>query len=146
VFAVFKKMVVGVDFSEHSDRAMRAALQLARGVGGTVVLVSVVPSRTEIVPTGTPEDAVTGTIEHRLQTLAASLTQSTGVAVDYGVEVGEDPAEELSRFVATWGGDLLVVGTTARTGLNRVLVGSVAERLFLTASVPVLVIGPNVAL
>lgn len=142
---MFKKMVVGVDFSEHSDRAVRAALQLARNVGGTAVLVSVVPSRTEIVPSGTPEDAVTGTLEHRLRDLAASLSQSSGVTVDYGVEVGEDPAEELARFVANWGGDVLVVGTTARTGLNRVLVGSVAERLFLKASVPVLVIGPNAA-
>lgn len=140
---MFKKLVVGVDFSEHSDRAVKAALTLARGVGGTAVLVSVVPSRAEIVPSGTPEDVVSGTIEHRLRDLAASLSQSSGVAVDYGVEVGEDPAAVLTHFVATWGGDVLVVGTTARTGLNRVLVGSVTERLLHSATVPVLVIGPN---
>ncbi|MDB4929347.1 MAG: UspA [Myxococcaceae bacterium] len=140
---MFKKMVVGVDFSEHSDRAVQAALQLARNVGGTAVLVSVIPSRAEIVPSGTADDHVTGTIEHRLRELAANLTASAGVTVDYGVEVDEDPADALARFVSTWGGDVLVVGTTARTGLNRVLVGSVAERLLHIATVPVLVIGPN---
>lgn len=140
---MFKKMVVGVDFSEHSERAVRAALTLARGVGGSVVLVNVTPSRSEIVPSGTPEDPVAGSIEHRLRDLAGELSQTTGVTVDYGVEVSEDPAAELIRFVSNWGGDVLVVGTTARTGLNRVLVGSVAERLFLHAPVPVLVIGPN---
>lgn len=140
---MFKKMVVGVDFSEHSDRAVNAALQLARNVGGTAVLVSVIPSRTEIVPSGTADDHVTGTIEHRLRELSVALSASSGVTVDYGVEVDEDPAAALARFVATWGGDVLVVGTTARTGLNRVLVGSVAERLLHVATVPVLVIGPN---
>jgi len=143
---VFKKLVVGVDFSEHSNRAVKAALKLASSVGGTVVLVSVVPSRTEIVPSGTPDDQFAGSIEHRLRDLAASLSESTGVTVDYGVEVNEDPAAELVRFVSTWGGDALIVGTTARTGLNRVLVGSVAERIFHNASVPVIVIGPNVAI
>jgi nucleotide-binding universal stress UspA family protein len=61
------------------------------------------------------------------------------------VQVSADPAAELIRFVAKWGGDVLIVGTAARTGLNRVLVGSVAERLFHSAPVPVLVVGPNVA-
>lgn len=140
---MFKKLVVGVDFTEKSDRAVKAALALASNVGGSVVLVSVVPSRAEIVPTGHAEDAVTGTLEHRLRDLAADLARSHKLAIDYGVEVGEDPAAELNRFVDKWGGDVLVVGTSARTGLNRVLVGSIAERLFLHAKVPVLVIGPN---
>ena len=114
--------------------------------GGTVVLVGVIPSRTEIVPSGSAEDHVSGSIETRLRDLAASLSQSSGIAVDYGVQVSADPAAELIRFVAKWGGDVLIVGTAARTGLNRVLVGSVAERLFHSAPVPVLVVGPNVAL
>ena len=142
---MFKKLVVGVDFSESSDRAVKAELQLARNVGGTVVLVGVIPARTEIVPSGAAEDRVGGTIETRLRDLAASLSQSSGIAVDYGVQVSADPAAELIRFVAKWGGDVLIVGTAARTGLNRVLVGSVAERLFHSAPVPVLVVGPNVA-
>ena len=142
---MFKKLVVGVDFSEHSDRAVTAALKLAGATGGSVVLVSVVPSPTEIVPTGIVDDPLTDTITHRLRDRAAALSASSGFAVDYGVEVGEDPAVALGHFVTKWGGDLVVVGTTARTGLNRVLVGSVAERLFHTATVPVLVIGPNAA-
>lgn len=142
---MFKKLVVGVDFTEKSDRAVKVALGLAGNVGGSVVLVSVVPSRAELIPTGQADDGVTGTLEHRLRDLAADLSKAHGLTVDYGVEVGEDPAAELNRFVGKWGGDVLVVGTSARTGLNRVLVGSIAERLFLHATVPVLVIGPNAA-
>ena len=74
---------------------------------------------------------------------AAAEGEETSVGL--GVVVGEDPAAELNRFVDKWGGDVLVVGTSARTGLNRVLVGSIAERLFLHARVPVLVIGPAAA-
>ena len=140
---MFKKMVVGVDFSEPSNRAVSAALKLARSVGATVVLVIVTPTRSEIVPSGAVDDGGTAGTEHRMRELAASLSESGGVTVDYGVEVGHDPAEALTRFVGVWGADALVVGTAARTGLNRVLVGSIAERILRTSTVPVIVIGPS---
>lgn len=141
----FSKIIVGVDFTPKTDRAMRSAINLAQGTEAKVVLVHVVPSLAEI--RGAPEgDAtVTATIEKRLQEQAEVLSTNTGVSVDYGVLVGPRPAEELIKYVKTWGGDLIVTGTEGRKGLDRMLIGSVAESLLQGATVPVLVVGPNCA-
>ena len=77
----------------------------------------------------------------RLQQEAQRLAASSGVAVDYGVAEG-DPADELVQYVERWGGDVIVTATEGRTGLGRILIGSVAERLLQKSPVPVLVSGP----
>lgn len=139
-----KKIIVGVDFTPKTDRALRVALGLAEASSATVVLLHVVPSLAEISTATEASGGVSPTIEKRLQEQAAILTTNTGVKVDYGVAVGPRASDEVIRYVKTWGGDLIVVGTEGRTGLDRILIGSVAETLIQTAPVPVLVVGPNV--
>jgi len=51
----------------------------------------------------------------------------------------------LSRLIADYGIDLVVVGTRGRTGVVKFLLGSVAERIFRQASCPVLTIGPSIS-
>ena len=140
---LFKKLVVGVDFSEKSERAVTVALRLAAASGGAVVVVNAVPSSPEVVPTGKPEDAQIESIERRLRDYTADLAKSSGLAVDYGAVHGNDAAAALNGFVSKWGGDVLVVGSAARTGVERIVIGSVASRLVATSAVPVLVIGPH---
>jgi nucleotide-binding universal stress UspA family protein len=52
------------------------------------------------------------------------------------------PAEEIGRTAALKGADLIVTGTHGRTGVRRVLMGSVAEQVLRTASCPVLTVRP----
>lgn len=139
----FRKIIVGVDFTPKSDRAMRAALNLAVSTHATVVLVHVVPSLAEIRAATDPGE-VAATIEKRLQEQASVLSTNVGVAVDYGVVVGPDAAVEIIKYVKTWGGDLIVTGSEGRKGLDRILIGSVAAELVKDSPVPVLVVGPNV--
>lgn len=142
---MFKKIIVGVDFSEKTQKALGVAINLAKAVEGEVVMVHVVPSVTESSPSsaaGGPSGEVTTTIEQRLRDDAARLTSETGAKVDYGVVEGK-PSEELINYIERWGGHVLVVGTEGRTGLGRIILGSVAERLIQTSPVPVMVVGPN---
>lgn len=139
----FKKIIVGVDFTPKSDRAVRAALNLAVATHATVVLVHVVPSLAEIRAATDPGE-VSATIEKRLQEQASVLSTNVGVTVDYGVVVGPDAAVELIKYVKTWGGDLIVTGSEGRKGLDRILIGSVAAELVKDSPVPVLVVGPSV--
>ena len=53
-----------------------------------------------------------------------------------------DPAEEIVRYAKAHGIHLIVLGTHGRTGVSRVLMGSVAERVIRTAPCPVLTVPP----
>ncbi len=139
--AVYKKIIVGIDFSDKTERAVQAALSLAKATGGTVVLVHVLPASADGQRSAPgSETEMTRTIEQRLQEQAQQLTASTGVSVDYGVCEGE-VVEEMVKYVERWGGDVVVAASESRTALGRLLVGSVAERLFQVSPVPVLVVG-----
>lgn len=139
------KIIIGMDFSTKTDRAMLSAINLAKATSAKVVLVHVVPSLAEIRGAGEGDANVTTTIERRLQEQAEVLSTNTGLSVDYGVVVGPNAAEALVKYVETWGGDLIVAGSEGRSGLDRLLIGSVATSLVQHASVPVLIVGPNVA-
>lgn len=139
---MFKKVIVGIDFTDKTERAISVAFNLAKAVGGGVVLVHVVPPGSDSQPSASgSEPEVMRTIEQRLQEEAARLSAQTGVTVDYGVSKGS-ASEELVKYVQRWGGDVIVVGTQARTGLDRILIGSVTERVLASSPVPVLVAGP----
>ena len=92
---------------------------------------------------GVPWSGVARIATRKLDLLdyAADLAKSSGLAVDYGAVHGNDAAAALNGFVSKWGGDVLVVGSAARTGVERIVIGSVASRLVATSAVPVLVIG-----
>jgi nucleotide-binding universal stress UspA family protein len=53
-----------------------------------------------------------------------------------------DPAEEILKYVQSEGMDLIIIGTHGRKGLERVIFGSVAERVVTKSPVPVLTINP----
>lgn len=59
-----------------------------------------------------------------------------------GQVVSGDPAEEILKFAGARGVDLIIMGTHGRKGLERIVFGSVAERVVKGASVPVLTVNP----
>lgn len=143
---MFKKVIVGVDFSDKTDRAIGVALNLAKSTQGTAVLLHVLPPVADEARRTTPgSDADTDAmraVEVRLRDEAAKLSHDHGAKVDYGVVSGK-PADEILAYVQKWGGDVIIVASEARTGLDRLILGSVAERLIQLSPVPVLVVGPN---
>ena len=76
---------------------------------------------------------VTKLLAHTCETLMPGVP--TIIATSAG-----DPAEEIVRYAAGHRVDLIVLGTHGRTGVSRVLLGSVAERVLRTAHCPVLVV------
>ncbi len=143
---MFKKVIVGVDFSDKTDRAIGVALNLAKSTHGTAVLLHVLPPVADEARRTTPgsdgETDAMRAVEVRLRDEAAKLTRDHGATVDYGVVAGK-PADEILAYVQKWGGDVIIVASEARTGLDRLILGSVAERLIQLSPVPVLVVGPN---
>ena len=143
---MFKKVIVGVDFSDKTDRAIGVALNLAQSTHGTTGLLHVLPPVADEARRTTPgsdtETDAMRAVEDRLRDEAAKLARDHGAQVDYGVVSGK-PADEILAYVQKWGGDVIIVASEARKGLDRLILGSVAERLIQLSPVPVLVVGPN---
>jgi nucleotide-binding universal stress UspA family protein len=72
---------------------------------------------------------------------AAARAREAGVDATAAVRSGR-PHEAIREYAEDHGADLVVVGTHGRSGVERVLLGSVAERVLRTATRPVLVVGP----
>lgn len=128
------------DFSEYSAAAMELAEALARRYGARIWIAHVAPPE-EILhgayfgaPPPPREDLAT--IEKKLYAIKpADRTIPVGYALLRG-----DPADEIVRLARRENCDLIVMGTHGRSGLQRVLVGSVAERVLRRAPCPVLTI------
>jgi nucleotide-binding universal stress UspA family protein len=136
---VFKKLIVGVDFSETSDRAVRAGIELARPLGAEVVLVHVIAPGAQYTDPARFVAEVRPGIEQEISAMAVRLAASSGVRVDWGIVDGPPP-QEIAMFAERWGGDLIVAGTSGRSGVSRLLLGSVTDRLVRISKVPVLVV------
>jgi hypothetical protein len=81
--------------------------------------------------------------EHGLRGVFNRVVADLGTTVPVvAVSHRGDAAEEIVRYARLHGIDLIVLGTHGRTGVSRVLMGSVAERVVRTAPCPVLTVPP----
>src|SRR5262245_50446388 len=128
------------DFSEASRRAFSAACALARDHGARLVVLHVVPSGTyefaSIATLGQLENSeqFTEDMRHNLQHLQPPVG---GPPVQYKVATG-DPATVIVEAAKDMGCDMIVLATHGRTGLRRLLMGSVAEQVMRRAPCPVM--------
>jgi len=129
------------DFSEQSDHAFQVACALARDHGGSLVILHVYPppiAYGEIVARRQAD----GYYDELWQKLRAYETQAKPTAAVLRLEEG-DTVKEILEVASEVECDLIVLGTHGRTGLGRVLMGSVAEQVVRKAPCPVLAVkGP----
>ncbi len=143
--AGWKKLCCAVDFSETSRAAMREAAELARRFDGKLDLVHVhLPPPIAAAPdvfVPPPEflEVASNELRGAMARWQEEAERVVGRAVNATVLLGS-PADDIARFTREHGHDLLVVGTHGRRGVQRLLLGSVAERLVREAPCSVLVV------
>jgi nucleotide-binding universal stress UspA family protein len=141
---MFKRILVPVDGSETSTKAVVAALQLARDAGGRVRLVHALDELSYVSGYEYGADIMKIAREEANKVLDAALEVAKAAGVPADTKLIEAPAQRLGDVVADaargWEADLVVVGTHGRRGLGRVLLGSGAEQVIRSAPVPVLTI------
>ena len=133
----FKKILFPTDFSHTGDAALTMATSLARDTGATIMIVHV-----EEPPTayGGGEmyygmmDPATDDLKRMLHEVVPA---GEAVSFQHRLITG-DPAQAIARLAESEDVDLIVMGTHGRTGLTRMLMGSVAEAVVRRASCPVL--------
>lgn len=138
-------ILFATDFSPHSDAALPYAVAIAREYGAKVYGAHVVASEDYLF---TAPDVWPTHLEQEKQ-LEQEVKkhleeQLRGVQHEALFGVG-DVWNTISRLIDEHDIDLLVLGTHGRTGARKLLMGSIAEKIFRQAACPVLSIGPNVS-
>ncbi|MCR3884148.1 universal stress protein [Methanotrichaceae archaeon M04Ac] len=142
---MFEKILIATDGSEHSVRAAKKGIDLAKLSSGTVTVVYVVdPNRAlSDVSFNIADDVLEGLKQSMMvegDKATSSVEESAkavGVPVDKKVVEG-NPAEEILKI--SEGMDVVVMGSVGRTGLSKFLLGSVAEKVVRNSKVPVMVV------
>lgn len=137
-------IVCAIDFSEHADRALEHALALGKRLGAKVVAVHAWQLPVYAVPDGVavfgPE--VVAEITDGLQKQLAKVLEThrkEGVTLE-GKLVAGAPVEAVLDVAKESGADYVVIGTHGRTGVARLVIGSVAERMVRLSPIPVVVV------
>jgi nucleotide-binding universal stress UspA family protein len=142
--AGWKKLCCAIDLSEASHAALREATELAHRFGAELELLHVHLNPALSAPDGTAMppsflDVASGELQSTVGSWQEEAERAVGRPVHATVLPGA-PADEIIRFVREHGQDLLVVGTHGRRGVERLLLGSVAERVVREAPCSVLVV------
>jgi len=135
------KIVVPLDLSEVSSKAIVPAADIARGVGDQVLLVTVVGERLRNDLRSLADSEGTGVPELVQQHLESTVSELSDLDVDYRVITGETAAGALVDFAE--GQDdvrMIVMATHGRTGVERWRLGNVTEKVVRHATVPVMVV------
>jgi nucleotide-binding universal stress UspA family protein len=142
------KLLCAIDFSDSSREALDEAVALAERVGATLTILHVYPEPRPAMLSADmfafpPEDLLAqalGEAERGLAPLVARAAAKLGEGrVDSRLLAGS-PDVEIPRVAAGGKYDLVVIGTHGRTGVKRLVLGSVAEHVVRSAPVSVLVV------
>ncbi len=141
-----KRILCAVDFSEHSRRALNHAVAIARWYEAKVTALYVFSTAPVAVagpgPVALEPIVLTDADHERLVDDVrdfATVESAPGVAIDAAAQQGF-PATEIVEYARAMNADLLVLGTHGRSGVERLLLGSVAERVLRRAGCPVLTV------
>lgn len=135
------KIVVPLDLSEVSSKAIEPAADIARGVGDQMLLVTVVGARLRADLRSLAESEGTEVPDLVQQYLESTVSELSGLEASYRVIPGETAAGALVDFADSEDDvRMLVMATHGRTGVERWRLGNVTEKVVRHSTVPVMVI------
>ena len=142
-----RKIMCAVDLSEDSKPIATYTAKMAKALGAKVLVIYAAPSLSQYVgfhvPPNTIETFVDEIISGADENMKAFVEENfQGVEAEGKVLVGY-ASEEILRHSVEDGCDLIVMGTHGRKGIDRILFGSVAEKVVMHSPLPVLTIRPS---
>src|SRR3984893_13389637 len=141
-----RNILFATDFSPAADTAAPFAIQIARSYGAKMYGVHVNPFDNYTAAAPDAWVAMAEAAERQTKEHAQRLNEQLK-GVEHQVVIGEGNIwEVISNLIKQKEIDLIVLGTRGRTGLGKVILGSVAEEILRQSLCPVLTVGPHVNL
>lgn len=153
---MFKKILICLDGSQLAEQILPYAVEQAARFESQITLCRVFydPSLTSIGIPGFPampietsgmaKQATKSEMESKeyLKDLADRLLKERGLQIDYVTMLG-NPGEAIVKYAAESEVELIAIATHGRSGLGRVLIGSVADYIVRHTGIPILLIRPE---
>lgn len=146
---MFERVVAAVDWSEHSDRAVEAAVELVRLSGGELHLLHV-HEVSRFVPSGSGPlaDRIGDVATEELEAAKKRMADAVAPIAASGLTVSNDVRIALSGRVAseiveestTFGADCIVIGTRGVSNIAGIIMGSTTNKVLALTTLPVLVL------
>jgi nucleotide-binding universal stress UspA family protein/quercetin dioxygenase-like cupin family protein len=135
-----QKILHPTDFSQSARYAFESACALARDNRAALIVLHVMmPSVAKVLDHSLPDPSRSAESQGSVADLPWPEASDPRIKVEHRVAEG-DAAEEVLRLAASANCDLIVMGTHGRTGIGRILMGSVAEEVLRKAACPVLIV------
>ncbi|GAB4367579.1 MAG: universal stress protein [Deltaproteobacteria bacterium] len=144
---MYTKILVPLDGSALAERAIPHAEEIAKGTGAELILMQVVGIPLADAPEAGPAEekksfeAEVDSARAYLESIGARLREA-GLAARCVVARGA-PDSEILGFAHRENVDILVMSTHGRSGISKLLMGSVAQKVMLTTKRPVLLVKPE---
>lgn len=133
-----EKILVGLDGSACSDKALDQAISMAKICNSSLFAISVVDMYPETL-------AIAPGVEEKMSKKAREIVEKAeakaakeNISCETIVRTGAQPHELIVKEAKARGIDLIVLGITGKTGLKRLMIGSVAQRVVIHAPCAVL--------
>lgn len=142
----FRRIIVGFDFSEPSERALKSAARIAQTFDSKVFVVLSAPLPTSTIGVETILNEVMDETLHKSEKrLKDYLSEDERIRHLHCQRIVsfESAVDLILKTTAENNGDLIVLGTHCPRGVERFLLGSVAEAVLRQAKCPVLIVGPE---
>ena len=141
---MYKQILVPVDGSDTSNRALDEAIKLAKEQQAALRLIHVLDETTIYMMVETPYPIadylkMIRDVGQKVLSTCATTAVEAGIQVDTKLVVIERLTQRICEEAKRWPADLIVIGTHGRRGFNHLLLGSVAEGVIRLATNPVLI-------
>lgn len=154
----FQHMLFATDFSEPSQRALKQAATAAQGMKARITLLNIISPTAQVVGTVEPDavvltagsaavptlgmepEAAAEWASKRLEELRNQVSSDIEVAVDTVIDM--DTAAAIVNYGKEHGVSLIAMATHARSGISRLVLGSVAESVVRQSCIPTMLFPP----
>lgn len=144
-----RRILLTTDMSEESMRGFSSVAAVARRLGARVTLLRVVQDQLHLVgPAGMPAPMPMGmepteaAAAARVQLLALRSRFPDELEVDVATTIGNDVSAAILDYAHGHGVDIIAMATHGRSGIRRLVMGSIAESVLRHSTVPVLLYPP----
>ncbi len=140
---LYRQILIATDGSEYTKKAVDYGIELANDTGAKLYAIYVIDTRSyDSIPPSAPIQYAYSLLRKEGDTAikyVADRAEASGLEIE-GIITEGHPADEIIKYAENNSIDLIVMGTLGKSGLDKFLLGSVADKVIRNSKIPIIVV------